>query len=77
MPRMISNSTISNFTRYSDVTFSKIVTGKFMYTRVAIIGSPTGVESEKRSERFSRLTLNFTAIYGVSKERIAPGSNKA
>ena len=38
------------------------MTGQFLYTRLAITGSPTGVETEKGSERVSGLTLNWTAI---------------
>jgi len=77
MPRMISKSTISNFTRFVEVTFGEIVTCQILYTRVAITGSPTELETEKGSERVSGLTPKFTVIYGVKKERVAPGSNKS
>ena len=53
MPRMTSKSTISNSTRSTEVTFREIVTGQFLYTRLAITGSPTGVETKKGSERVS------------------------
>uniref|UniRef100_M1DJ00 Integrase core domain containing protein n=1 Tax=Solanum tuberosum TaxID=4113 RepID=M1DJ00_SOLTU len=36
--------------------------GQFLYTRLAITGSPTGVETEKDSESISGLTSNLTAI---------------
>ena len=48
-----------------------------MYTYLEIIGSPTGVETEKGSERVSRLTPKFTVIYEVTKEIVAHGSKKA
>ncbi|XP_049397383.1 uncharacterized protein LOC125861561 [Solanum stenotomum] len=52
------------------------VTGQFSYTCLAIIGSPARVETEKGSEKVSGLPSKFTAIYGVTKERVTPGSNK-
>ena len=62
MPRMTSKSTISNTTRSAEVTFGETMTGQFLYTRLAIKGSLTGVETEKGSERVSGLTLNWTTI---------------
>ena len=49
MPKIVLKSTISNSTRFAEVTFEETVTGQFMYTRVSIVGSPTGVEIEKGS----------------------------
>ena len=62
MPRMTSKSTISNSTRSAEVTFWETVTGEFLYTHLAITGSPTGVETKKGFERVSGLTLNWTAM---------------
>ena len=42
--------------------------GKFMYTRLAITGSPTGLETEKSSERVSGMTLNWTAILSYKRQ---------
>ena len=42
-----------------DMTFLEIVFGQIMYIRLAIIGSPIGVDTEKGYERFSRLTSKF------------------
>ena len=53
------------------------MTGQFVYNHLAITGSPTGVETEKGSERVSGLILNWTTIEGVTKEKVAPGSNNA
>ena len=73
MPRKISKSTISKSTKSADMTFSKTVKRQFLYSRLAIIGSPTRVETYKGSERVFGLTPKFT---GVTKERVASGSNK-
>ena len=62
MPRMTSKSTISNSTRSAEVTFIATVIGQFLYTLLAITGSPTGVETEKRSKRIFGLTLNWTTM---------------
>ena len=72
MPRMTSKSTISNVTRSTEVTFCETMTGQFLYNRLAITGSSTGVDTDKGSKRFSRLTLNCTAMQGVTKERVEP-----
>ena len=53
------------------------MTGKFLYTRLDMTESPTGVETENGSERVSRLTLNWIAILGVTKEIVSPGSTNA
>ena len=47
---MISKSTISNSTKSVEVTFLETMRGQFFYTRLAITGSPTGVETEKGFE---------------------------
>jgi len=51
------------------------VTGKILYTRLAITRSPTGVETKNGSEGVSRLTPKITAIKRVTKVRVALGSN--
>ena len=61
MHRMTSKSTISNSTRSVEVTFWDTMIGQFLYMHLAIIGSPTGVETEKGSWRVSGLTLNWIA----------------
>ena len=58
MPRMTLKSTISNSTRSAKMTFLETMTGQFLYTRLAITGSPTGVETDKGSERVSGMTFN-------------------
>jgi len=47
------------------------VTGQFLYTRLAITRSPTGVETKKGSEGVSRLTPKITAIKRVTKVRVS------
>ena len=74
MPRLISKSTISNFTRL-EVLFGETPTGQYMYTRLAITGSLNEVETDKSSKRFFGLTPKFIAIYGVTKEKLVRGSN--
>ena len=74
---MTSNSTISNYTRFTKVTLLETVTGQFLYTRLAITRSLTGVETEKGSERVFVQTINCIAMYGVLKEGVASGSNNA
>ena len=59
---MTSKSTISKSTRYAKVTFRETMIGQFLYTRLAITGSPTRVETEKVSERVYKLTLNWNSI---------------
>ena len=71
MPRMTSKSTISNSTRSAEVTFIETVIGQFLYTHLAIIGSRTGVETDKGYERVTGVTLNWTSMKGVTKERVA------
>ena len=44
------------------------MTAQFLYTRLAITGSFTGVETEKGSERVSGLTLNWTAILSYKRQ---------
>ena len=53
------------------------MTGQLLCTHLGITGSPTMAETEKGSERVFGLTLNWTAMYGVTKERVASGSNNA
>ena len=48
---------------------------KFLNTRLATTGSPTGVETKKGSESVSGLTLNWTTMSGVTRERLATVSN--
>lgn len=50
MPRMISKSIIFNSTGSIEVTFRETMTEKFMYTRLDINGSSTGVDTKKGSE---------------------------
>ena len=68
MPRMTSKSTFSKSTRSAELTFLETVTGQFLYTRLAIAGSPTGVEIEKGSERVSGLILIWTAIRSYKRQ---------
>ncbi len=65
---MKSKSTISNSTRSSEVIFLEIVTRKFIYTRLAITGSLTGVETEKCFERVAGLILNLTTILSYKRQ---------
>ena len=52
--------------------------GHFLYTHLAMIGSPTRVETENISERVYGLTFNWTAnMLGVTKKRVDLGSNNA
>ena len=59
MDTMTLNSTISNATRSAKVYFRDTITGKFLYTRLAINGSLTGVDTEKGFGRESGLTVNL------------------
>ena len=68
MPRMTSKSTISHSTRSAEVTFWETMTRQFLYTCLAITGSPTGVETEKGSEIVSWMTLNWTAILSYKRQ---------
>ena len=68
MPRMTWNSNISNSTRYAEVKFCETVTGQFLYTRLAITGSLTRVETNKGSERVFGLTLNMTTIMSYKRQ---------
>ena len=68
MPRMTSKSTISNSTRSAEVTFLETMIGQFLYTRLAIVGSPTRVETEKGFERISGLTLNWTTKLSYERQ---------
>ena len=77
MPRMTSKSIIPSSTRSTKVTFWDIMTGQLLYTYLATIETPTGVDTKKGSTRVSRLTLKLMAIYRVTKERGASGSSKA
>lgn len=43
---------MSTYMSSSEVTFWGTITGKFLYTRLAIIESPTRVETVKGFERF-------------------------
>ena len=61
MPRMTSNSTVSNFIRSAEVTFRQTVTGNFLYAHLPLTGSPIGVETMKGSEIVSRLTSKLTS----------------
>ena len=45
------------------------MTGQFLYTRLAITRSLTGVETEKGSERVPRLSLNGNATEVVKKRK--------
>ena len=53
------------------------MTRQFLYSRLAITESPTKVETEKGSERVSRLTPKFTVIRRVAKVRVSPRFNNA
>ena len=44
------------------------MTGQFLYTRLVITGSLTGVDSEKGSDRVSGLILNWTAILSYKRQ---------
>ena len=68
MPKITSKYTIFKSTRSTEVTFSETVTGQFLYARLAINGSPTGVETEKSSERVSGMTLNWIAILSYKRQ---------
>lgn len=48
----------------------------FWYTRLAMTKSQTRVETVKAFERILGLTSN-SAMYVVTKENVAPGSNNA
>ena len=62
MPGITSKCTIYNSTRSDEVNFRESVIGQFLYTHLAITGSPTGVETEQRFERVFGLKLNRIAI---------------
>ena len=51
MPKITSKSTISNSITSAEVNFLETAIGKFLFTCLAISGSPTIVEIEKGSER--------------------------
>ena len=55
----------------------KRVIGHFLYTFWATIESPTGVETRIGSGIISGLISKFTAVKGVTYEKLDPGSNKA
>lgn len=72
MHLMISMSTISNYTKFADVTFQQTVTLQFLYTFLAITESGTVVETKKGSKRVSGLTSTLTAIERVTEVRVDP-----
>ena len=53
------------------------MTEQFLYTCLDTMETPTEVDTEKGSARVLGLTPKLMAIYGVTKEREAPGSSKA
>lgn len=69
MPRIISKLIISNSVKSAKVTLWRTAIGHFLYTHLAIIDSPIGVENEIGSERLSGLTLKFITSSSVTKER--------
>ena len=52
----------------SSMKFCETVTGQFLYTRLAITGSLTRVETNKGSERVFGLTLNWTTILSYKRQ---------
>lgn len=73
MPRMKSKSIISNSTKSTKVTFCDIVTEKFLYTYLAKMEMPTGIDTEKGSAIVSRMTPKLTAIHGLQKKEKPQG----
>lgn len=53
---------MSNYMSSSEVTFWETITGKFLYTRLAIVESLTRVETVKGFEKILGITLKSTAI---------------
>ena len=69
MPRMTLKSTISNSTRSVEVSFKETMTGQFLYTRLDISGSPSGVETEKGSVSVSGVRINLTSIPSYKSQK--------
>lgn len=53
------------------------MTGQFMYTHIAKTRYPTWVDIENGSERVSGLTVNWTAIYEISKDKVTHAYNSS
>ena len=62
MTKMTSKSTISNYSRFAEVTFLETVIRQFLYTGLAITKSPTRVETEKGTESIFGHRLNWTVM---------------
>ena len=58
MPRMTSKSVISSSTNYTEVIFYNTM----IYTHLAIIDLPTGVDTKKGSPNILGLTPTLTTI---------------
>lgn len=59
MPRMTLNFTIYKSKRSAEVTFLETKIGQFLYTRITITRSLTGVETKKGSKRVFALIPNL------------------
>lgn len=50
------------------MTYWETIIGKFLYSRLAITGSPTKVETEKGVKILFGITQKFTTINGVTRK---------
>lgn len=63
-----------NSIRSIEVNLCDNITRKFLYNHLDMIELWKSVENEKGSYRISKLTTKSTALEGVMKESVAPGS---